>query len=140
MPADLTLAIQVLRYNALFDMIDRRTAASLLFVNKGISYCVQEYVRLPTRPSGFATPTFEPTATGCKIGDYEYDIPGFIKGDYIKCKGEIIPGQDYCLYRFYLLDQYFTPLETIHLLEKDYGALMDSYMEYLKRYIERHGT
>lgn len=139
MTADLTLAIKALRYNALFDMIDRRTAASLLLVNKGISSCVQEYVRLPTRPSGFSSAAFEPTATGCKIGDYEYDIIGFVKGDYIKCKGEIIPAQDHCIYIFYLLDQYFTPIETIHLLEKDYNSIMNSYMEYRKRYIDRHG-
>lgn len=133
---DLTLVIKALRYGPLFDMMDRRTGAALLLVNKGISCCVQEYVRLPNRKAGFAQPVFDVTPTGCKIGDYTYDVPGFILDyrDYIKCKGEFIPDLSYPIYKIHILDKWDNIIESISLYEKDYNYIMQSYLEYLKRF------
>ncbi len=144
--ADLTQIIRAAQYSPLFDMMDRRTGAALLLVNKSISKMVIEYVHAPSR---LGIPPFHPCAfeahKDCCIIRYE-DQHVIINVRYhglLQCSWsteESIPGWP-CTkyYLFNIHGQTGTIISGITIPEKKiFDAIVSSYQEYERRYNELH--
>ncbi len=134
--ADLTQAIQALQYGPLFDMMDRRTGASLLMVNKPISKMVSAYVNAT---GGFKPPAFEGHGDHCIIRYNDMAMKILTRPDFygfIKCKWIIIAAPR--TYTFHVYDCMGTITETIALDKDCFNAVVSSYKEYVKLFVPRY--
>ncbi len=143
---DLTQAIHVLQYGPLFDMLDRRTGAALLMVNKPISKMVTEYVHLPTKTN---EPPFHPCAFEAykdyciiRYDDQKVIINVRYRG-LLKCSWsaeESIPGWPCTKYYvFHVHGQSGTIFGGVTIPEKKVlDTIVASYQEYERRYADLH--
>ncbi len=134
--ADLTQVIQALQYGPLFDMMDRRTGAALLFVNKSISQMVTAYVNAI---DGFAPAAFEPhlhyCIMRCKNTVLTIRVESNCMG-YIKCIFTITnTAYGSPSYAVHVYNRDSTIAETIAIYDKEsYIAIKSSYDEYDKKF------
>ncbi len=133
--ADLTQAIHVLQYGPLFDMLDRRTGAALLFVNKPISKMVAEYVNAT---DGFAPAAFEPHLHYCIMRCKNTVLKIHVESncmDYIKCVFTIVNSvYGSPSYAVHVYNRNSTIAETIGLDKESYIAIKSSYDDYDKKF------
>jgi hypothetical protein len=135
--ADLTQVIQALQYGPLFDMMDRRTGAALLFVNKPISKMVSTYVNAT---GGFSPNAFEPHLHYCIIRFKDTIIQIPVESncmDYIKCVFTIT-NSEYGLpsYAVHIYNRDSTIAETIGLDKESYNDIKSSYNAYDKKFMD----
>ena len=133
--ADLTQAIHVLKYGPLFDMMDRRTGAALLLVNKRISQMVTEYVNAT---DGFAPAAFEPHLHYCIMRCKNTVLTIHVESNcmgYIKCKFTIVNSvYGSPSYAVHVYNRNSTIAETIGLDKESYIAIKSSYDDYDKKF------